>query len=87
MRKRSFGFIFTIMLLGALAGSAIGEVLGIILPDGVVKEFFLRSASFGLGPALINLVVISFTLGFSVKINVIGVFGMILVAYFLRWID
>ena len=35
MRKRSFSFIFIIMLLGALAGSAIGEVLGLVLPDGV----------------------------------------------------
>ena len=85
MRKKSIGWILIIILLGALVGSALGEVLGLILPEGVVKEFFLRSAEFGVGPGTLNLVVFSFTLGFTLKVNVIGVIGIGLVAYFLRW--
>ena len=81
----SIGWILIIILLGALVGSALGEVLGLILPEGVVKEFFLRSADFGVGPGTLNLVVFSFTLGFTLKVNVIGVIGIGLVAYFLRW--
>lgn len=87
MRKKRLGFIFMVILLGALAGSAVGEILGLVLPDGVVKDFFIRSASFGIGPTLVNLVVLSFTFGFTIKVNFIGVFGMILFAYLLRWID
>jgi len=85
MRKKNIGLILVIVLLGALMGSALGEVLGLILPEGVVKEFFLRSAEFSLGPAVVNLLVLSFTLGFSFKINIIGVIGIALSAYFLRW--
>lgn len=87
MRKKSLGWILIIILLGALMGSALGEVLGLVLPLGVVKEFFLRSAEFGLGPATLNLVVFTFTLGFSIKLNVIGVIGIGLAAYFLRWLQ
>jgi hypothetical protein len=85
MRKKSIGWILVIILLGAFIGSALGEVLALILPVGVVKEFFLRAAVFSVGPATLNLIILTFTLGFSVKINVIGVLGIGIAAYFLRW--
>ncbi|GAB4365602.1 MAG: hypothetical protein Kow0042_04980 [Calditrichia bacterium] len=85
MRKKNLGWILVVALLGALIGSALGEVLGLILPQGVVREFFLRSAEISLGPATVNLIILVFTLGLSLKINVIGVIGIILVGYFLRW--
>ncbi len=85
MRKKSIGWILVIILLGALIGTALGEVLALILPQGVVKDFFLRSAEFGVGPATLNLVILTFTLGFSVKMNVISVIGIGIAAYLLRW--
>ncbi|MEJ2633984.1 MAG: DUF4321 domain-containing protein [Calditrichia bacterium] len=85
MRKKSLGWILLIVFFGALIGSALGEVLAFVLPAGVVREFFLRSAVFNLGPATLNLVILKFTLGFSLKLNVIGVIGVILAGYFLRW--
>ncbi|MFZ0392081.1 MAG: DUF4321 domain-containing protein [Calditrichia bacterium] len=85
MRKKSIGWILVIILLGALIGSALGEVLALVLPAGVVKEFFLRAAVLGVGPATLNLIIFTLTLGFHIKINVIGVIGIILAAYFLRW--
>ncbi len=85
MRKKSIGWIVVIIVLGALIGSVLGEVLGLILPQGVVREFFLRSAVFSLGPAALNLIILTFTLGFSLKLNVTGVLGIALAAYFLRW--
>jgi hypothetical protein len=85
MRKKSIGWILVIILLGAFIGSALGEVLALILPTGVVKEFFLRAAMFSVGPATLNLVILTFTLGFSMKVNVIGVLGIIISSYFLRW--
>jgi hypothetical protein len=87
MRKKSIGWIFVIILIGAFIGTALGEVLALILPEGVVKEFFLRSAIFSLGPGTLNLVVFTFTLGFSFKINVISVLGVVIIAYFLRWVE
>ena len=87
MRKKGIGWIFVVILIGAFIGTALGEVLGLILPEGVVKEFFLRSATFGLSPGTLNLVVFTFTVGFSFKINVISVLGVVIIAYFLRWVE
>jgi hypothetical protein len=87
MRKKSLAFIIFIIVLGALIGTAIGEVLGLILPAGVVKEFFLKSASASVGPATLNIILITLTLGFTFKINITGVIGILIAAYALRWVD
>lgn len=87
MRKKSFAYIVFILLLGALIGSALGEIIAFIIPGGVVKDFFLKSVSPGFGPATLNLILISVTLGFSVKINIVGVIGIFIAAYILKWID
>ncbi len=87
MRRKSLTFIIFIVIIGALIGTAIGEVLGIILPTGVVKDFFLKSASASVGPATLNIILITLTLGFSFKINITGVMGILIAAYALRWVD
>ncbi len=87
MRRRSLGYVLVVVILGALIGSALGEVLAMLLPQGVVREFFLRSANFSVGPAVLNLILFTITLGFSLKLNIIGVLGIVMAAYILRWFD
>lgn len=87
MRKKSTAFIILIIITGALIGTALGEVIGILLPAGVVHDFFLKSASASIGPATLNIVIMTLTLGFSVKLNVTGVIGILIAAYALRWVD
>ncbi len=83
--KFSVGWFIFAIILGALIGSALGEAIGIVLPDSVVKEFFLRSASFGMGPTTLNLALFTLTFGFTFKLNVIGVIGIFLATYIFRW--
>ncbi len=87
MRKKSTAFIIFIIIVGAMIGTALGEVIGILVPEGVVKDFFLKSASASIGPGTINIILLTLTLGFSFKINVMGVIGILIAAYALRWID
>jgi len=76
-----------VIIVGALIGSAIGEVIGILVPEGVVRDFFLKSASASLGPGTLDIILLTITLGFSFKLNVMGVIGILIAAYALRWID
>ena len=86
MRKHySLSWVLLTVLLGALMGSAIGQVLGLILPTGVVRDFFLRSVTFGFSPVTIDLSLITLTLGFMFQLNIVGVIGIVLAAYILRW--
>lgn len=85
MRKRPLGIIVVFLILGAIIGSALGNLLALLLPDGVVKQFFIRSATIGFDPVTLNLGFLSFTLGFKFILNVIGVVSIAFAAYLLRW--
>lgn len=87
MRKKSLGYIIFIIVIGALIGTALGEIIGVILPAGVVQDFFLRSASASIGPGTIDIILLTLTLGFSFKLNVTGIIGILIAAYALRWVD
>jgi len=87
MRKKSAAFIIFIIVVGAMIGTALGEVIGLLVPAGVVKDFFLESASASIGPGTLDIILLTLTLGFSFKINVMGVIGILIAAYALRWID
>lgn len=87
MRKRNIGFIIFIIIIGALIGSALGEIIAFIIPAGVVKDFFLKAITASIGPTTIDLILLKFTLGFAIKLNITGVLGVFIAAYILRWVD
>ena len=41
--------IFLILFFGCIVGTALSQLLGAILPEGVVKDFFLNSTELGWG--------------------------------------
>ena len=84
-RQKSLGVLIVMLILGMIVGTAIGEAIGLVLPEGVVKDFFLRSVTAGVGPATVNLVAFTFTLGFSLKVNLMAVLGVVLATYLFRW--
>jgi len=84
-QKKSVGAVLLILILGALIGSVFGEVIGLILPDGVVKQFFLRSINPGFKNVELRLLVIYINLTLQIKLNIVSVLGIALAAYILRW--
>ncbi len=87
MRKRNVGFIIFIIIIGALIGSALGEIIAFVIPAGVVKDFFLNAITASIGPGTVDLILLKFTLGFAIKLNITGVLGVFIAAYILRWVD
>jgi len=85
-KKSNLGILLVFVIIGLLIGSAVGELLGSILPDGnVVEMFFTRPIIRPhFGPATLNLIVASFTFGFSLKMNIISVLGIIFSVVLLR---
>jgi hypothetical protein len=84
-RKIRFGLLVLILFLGLLIGSAVGKMLGVILPPGAVRSFFVEGLDYVFGPHTINLIVFTITVGFSLDVNVVGVLGVIVLAQLLRW--
>ncbi len=84
-RKIRFGLLALILFLGLLTGSAVGKMLGVILPEGAVRSFFVEGFNYVFGPHTINFIVFTVTIGFTIDVNVVGVLGVIVLAQLLRW--
>ena len=87
-QKRSIAFIFLVFFIGIITTAILGQLIGGMLPEGVVKEFFLTSRSIGWGMQpnnWIDLFVIRFKTGLFIDINVVSFLGMVIAWYFLRY--
>ena len=74
-----------IIICGALISSSLGLIIAYIIPDGVVKDFFLLSKLIGWDPFFVDLFIIDFTLGLHINISVLSILGMFISWYFLRY--
>ena len=83
--KHNFLFIMLIIFSGAALGTALSSFVGLTMPEGVVRDFFLNSKPIGWDPSTLNLQIITLTLGFTVDISVASIIGMALAWYFLRY--
>ncbi|MBI4737701.1 MAG: DUF4321 domain-containing protein [candidate division NC10 bacterium] len=71
--------LLVIVILGALIGSVIGEVIGTLAPGGYVEKVFSRGINPGITPpAVLDLKVLTLTLGLTVKINLASLLGIVL---------
>ncbi len=93
MTKRSIALVAITLCVGAMAGTLAGELLVWILPEGVVKDFFLTSVTFDLaglsgnqsGVIVLNLIIFTLKFGLSLKINFTSIIGLASAYYFLRY--
>jgi len=71
--------LLVIVILGALIGSVIGEVIGTLAPGGYLEKVFAKGVNPGITPpAVLDLKVITLTLGLTVKINLASLLGIVL---------
>jgi len=83
--KRRIGLVALVFFLGVIVGSVVGELIGLLLPEGnVMRELFVSGKEFRVGPLNLDLIVFTLTFGFSLKINLMSVLGIVLVAILLR---
>ena len=83
--KRTIKFLFLILFIGAIIGSIFSNFIGFVLPEGVVKDFFLINKPFGWNPFTMNLQILTITTGFSFNVSVCSLIGIFMAWYFLRY--
>jgi hypothetical protein len=83
--KRRIGLVALVFFLGVVLGSVVGELIGMLLSeDNVMRQLFVSGTEFEVGPVYCNLIVFAFTIGFSLKVNLVSVLGIVVVAFLLR---
>ena len=86
--RRSFEFVFFVILVGMLIGTVFSLFISFFIPDGVVKNFFLLSKSLGFGATennWLDLGFIRFKIGFFFDISIVSVIGLLVSWYLLRY--
>ena len=81
-------FIFLVLFIGIVTSSILSQLIGGILPEGVVKDFFLTSRSIGWGIQpnnWVDLFVVRFKTGLFIDISVVSFLGIAITWYFLRY--
>ena len=88
MNKKSIYFILLLIFLGCIIGTALSLFIGFVLPDGVVKDFFLLSKTFGFGASdrsWFDFGFLRFRLGFFFDVSVLSMIGIFISWYILRY--
>ena len=86
--RRSFEFVFFVILVGMLIGTVFSLFISFFIPEGVVKNFFLLSKSLGFGAAennWLDLGFIRFKIGFFFDISIVSIIGLLVSWYLLRY--
>ena len=94
MKKRKLHIIVLSLFIGAIFGGVVGSIFSLVLPESVVKDFFLTSITFDLGGLvnndlgvfIIDLKVIVLKLGLSMSFNFTSVIGIAVAYYILRYL-
>ena len=94
MKKRQIHVIVLSLFIGAIFGGVVGNLFTLILPESVVRDFFLTSISFDLGGLInnemgvfiIDLKVIVLKFGLSMNFNFTSVVGIAVAYYILRYL-
>ena len=82
---RGLGLVLLIVIAGLVVGSLLGELVASLLPTGLIQELLTRGPQIGLmPPATLDLRFVALTFGMMLKVNVVGVLGIVLAAFALR---
>jgi hypothetical protein len=85
LKGRELTFIIVALLLGAIVGGFLGDLIGSVLPPGAAKTLFSKSVQIGFETTRVELYSISFTVGIMFKINFMSVLTVLLVIIYFRW--
>ena len=80
--KKSPWILLIFVLIGGLLGGVLGEILRVMAPHGTIQTVFATNFVLGITePLSIDLVLLKFTIGFVLKINLLSLLGMFLGIY------
>ena len=85
-RPRSTAVLVVTIVIGVLAATVLSEILAqFIGPSNVVYRVLLQSYVYEAGPATLNLVMVTFTAGFTVNVNLLTVLSLLASFYYWKY--
>jgi len=80
------GVLVIALLVGLLFGNVVGEIFGFVLPkNSVVEKVLVNALEYEQAPIRLNLIILTLTVGFSLKINLISLVGIAAAWYYVKY--
>ncbi len=87
IRERRIGILLVALLVGLLFGNVAGEILGFVLPENsIVEKVLVNAFEYKQSPITVNLIILTVTLGFGLKINIISLVGIFAAWYYVKYL-
>jgi hypothetical protein len=82
---RGVGLVVLVIIAGLVVGSLLGELLGTLFPSGLAHDLISKGPTIGLTPpASVDLRFLAVTFGLSLRVNLVGIVGIVIAALTLR---
>lgn len=91
MGRKSVGLLIVAIIVGILAGNVIGQFLGVIfdilgLQNNVVQKVLVEPlVQYEFYPIRLNLIILTFTFGFSLYFNILSLLGIGAAWYYVKY--
>ena len=86
-KKKNLWLIILFILIGALLGNILSEILRAVSPAGPVRNMFTEGVHIGITPPVaLDLRLITFTIGFTIRVNLLTLLGTILGIYIYKYV-
>jgi hypothetical protein len=85
LKKSEAVFLTTALVLAAVLGGLVGEVVGSFLPQGSVRTLFEKSVQIGFDTQHLNLYALDLSFGLKLTLNFISVLFVLGVIAYYRW--
>jgi len=95
---RAIIFIVLGLIFGGILGETLGWFFGYIGTlmnaggeDNVVRNFFIKAWELNMGytsegkPMLVDLYMLKFNLGFTIRLNIVSIIGVVAALYMMKW--
>jgi hypothetical protein len=84
--EKRIGVLVIALLVGLLFGNVVGEILGFLIPENsVVVKVLVNALEYEQIPIRLNLIILTLTLGYSLKINLISLVGIAAAWYYVKY--
>ncbi len=85
MKNREVTFLIVSIVMAAVCGGLVGDMISGFLPEGTAKMLFAKDLPIGFDATKVDLYALSFTVGIMLKVNLMSILFVILILIYFRW--
>jgi len=82
---KKFWTFVAALVVGVISGALVSELLRMILPTGVVRDFLTYKINFGFETITLNLALMKVSFGLRFDFTIVSLLFVVAVVYYFKW--